>query len=110
MNDFNKGIEFAFDFIRNNIKGHNIGGTLKGAVTRQELEILHKKIPKKCDLCTKPCEQEWCPTNNLSLNKLKESDIIKLIEQEIHPCNSCYKEQREKTANRIWKVLKNENN
>lgn len=62
MNDFNKGIEYAFDYIEKRMYGCVVNGRLEAAVLRKELEELRKSIPRKCDFCSKPCGTDWCPT------------------------------------------------
>jgi hypothetical protein len=64
VNDFNKGIEYAFDYIEKHMYGYVVNGRLEAAVLRKELEELRKKIPKKCDFCTAPCETDWCSTKD----------------------------------------------
>jgi hypothetical protein len=64
VNDFNKGIEYAFDFLEKHIIGRVVNGRLEGIITKDELEELRKKIPKKCDFCTAPCETDWCSTKD----------------------------------------------
>lgn len=63
MNQFNEGIDYAFKFIVDHLVGHNINGILIPAITKQKLEELYLKIPKKCDFCSHPCEDNWCPTS-----------------------------------------------
>ena len=63
MNDFNKGIEYAFDFLEKHIIGRVVNGRLEGIITKDELEELRNKIPRRCDICTgPPCGTDWCPT------------------------------------------------
>jgi hypothetical protein len=62
MNDFNKGIEYAFDYIEKHMYGYVVNGQFKSAVLKEELKNLRKKIPIKCDFCPKPCEQPHCCT------------------------------------------------
>lgn len=62
MNDFNKGIEYAFKYLEENITGRVVNGLLEGVLTREELRKLKENIPKKCDFCVKPCKTEWCCT------------------------------------------------
>jgi hypothetical protein len=64
MNDFNKGVKYAFDYIIKNLRGCNIQGGLEGCITRSELEQLRSKIAFKCDFCEYPCENEWCSTKD----------------------------------------------
>mgnify|MGYP000932106606 CR=1 FL=1 len=62
-NEFNRGIEFAFAYIKKHMVGHVVGYGLEGVVTEKMLEELQKKIPKKCNVCTgDPCGTNWCPT------------------------------------------------
>ena len=62
MNNFNKGIDFAFEYIEKNLLGKSVNGALQGVVTKEMLADLKKKIPKKCEICQNPCGQSWCPT------------------------------------------------
>lgn len=62
MNDFNKGIQYAFDYIEKNIIGHVINGKLEGVITKEQLKDLKNSISFKCDFCIKPCEQLHCCT------------------------------------------------
>jgi len=62
MSDFNKGIEYAFDYIEKHMYGHNINGVLQAAILRNELKELRNKIPKKCYFCPEPCDNNWCST------------------------------------------------
>lgn len=67
MSGFNKGVDYAFRFIIQNLVGYEVNGNLTAAITKQQLEYLHKTIPKKCDFCTEPCEDNWCPTSETDL-------------------------------------------
>lgn len=62
MNEFNKGVDYAFSFILDNLIGCDVNGVLVPAITKKQIETLHSKIPKKCDFCTEPCQDNWCPT------------------------------------------------
>lgn len=62
MNQFNDGIDYAFKFVLDNLIGCDVNGTLVSAITKQQLENLHRKIPKKCDFCSEPCQDNWCST------------------------------------------------
>lgn len=64
MNDFNKGIDYAFDFIKENLMGRVVNGRLEGVVTEEDLEMLRKKIHRKCNFCSIPCETSWCSTKD----------------------------------------------
>jgi hypothetical protein len=62
-NEFNKGIEFAFEYIEKHLVGHVVGYGLEGIVTEKMLKDLKQKIPRKCNVCPdKPCGTDWCPT------------------------------------------------
>ena len=61
-NDFNRGIAYAFDYIRKNMYGRVVNGHLKGAATKEDLDRMEKEIAKKCNFCPKPCETEHCCT------------------------------------------------
>ena len=45
--DFDDGVEYAFNFILNNLKWRLINGQLEAAITREEIEELKKNMPKK---------------------------------------------------------------
>jgi hypothetical protein len=62
MNEFNKGIEYAFDYIEKNIKGYVVNGQLESAILKEDLKKIRKNISRKCDSCTKPCGTDWCST------------------------------------------------
>lgn len=62
MNEFNKGIEYTFDYIEKNIIGCVVNGKIEGVITKKQLKELRKSIPRKCDFCLKPCEQPHCCT------------------------------------------------
>ena len=64
MNDFNRGIDYAFDYIEKHINGHIVNGKLEGVILREQLEELKNKIPKKCDFCINPCKTDWCCTKD----------------------------------------------
>lgn len=74
MNDFNKGIDYAFDYIEKHMYGYVVNGQLKAAVLREELEELKKSISRKCDFCPKPCEQPHCCTVTGSKCKNESND------------------------------------
>ena len=61
-NEFNKGINYAFDYIEKHIIGRVVNGRLEGVITAQQLKELRKSIPLKCDFCPMPCEQPHCCT------------------------------------------------
>ena len=44
MNDFNKGIDYAFDYIEKHMYGYVVNGQLKAAVLREELEELKNQF------------------------------------------------------------------
>ena len=62
MTDFEKGVEFAFKYIKDNMIGRVVNGQLEAVVTKKDLERLQKTIPKKCNSCDAPCGQSWCST------------------------------------------------
>lgn len=62
MNEFNRGIDYAFDYIRKNMYGRVVNGSLEGVITKKELLKLQEEIHKKCNVCPKPCEMDWCCT------------------------------------------------
>lgn len=62
MNDFEKGVQFAFDYIKKNMIGRVCNYGMESVVTEKELEELRKTIPKKCKFCPMPCGQDWCST------------------------------------------------
>lgn len=62
MTEFEKGVEFAFEYIRKRMIGRVINGHLEAVVTKKHLEELQKTIPKKCQFCENPCGQSWCST------------------------------------------------
>lgn len=64
MNNFNKGIYFAFDFIEKNMVGRVVNGKLEGVVTKDMLKTIKQEISRKCNFCDKPCETEWCSTKD----------------------------------------------
>jgi hypothetical protein len=64
MNDFNKGVNYAFDYILRNLKACNIGDGIEGCITRSELQELKKTISFKCNFCEYPCENDWCSTKD----------------------------------------------
>ena len=63
-NEFNKGIDYAFDFILKNLVGRVVNGKLKGAAIKEDLEAMRQNIHRRCDICVgcNPCESQWCPT------------------------------------------------
>lgn len=62
-NDFNKGIDYAFDYIEKHIIGRVVNNRLEGVVTVKELKELRQSIHRRCNICTgNPCENDWCPT------------------------------------------------
>jgi len=65
-NEFNKGIDYAFDYIEKHLIGHVIGYGLQGVVTEKMLKELRKKIHRRCDVCVgqNPCENAWCSTKD----------------------------------------------
>lgn len=65
-NEFNKGIDYAFDFILKNMYGYVVNGKFTGAVTESELKELREKIHRRCNVCVgkNPCENAWCPTKD----------------------------------------------
>lgn len=62
MTDFEKGVEFAFEYIKKNMIGMPCGYGLQAVVTEERLQELRKTIPLKCGSCPSPCEQSWCST------------------------------------------------
>lgn len=62
MNEFNRGIEYAIDVILNNLKEIKLGNKKQQVITKEELLSLKKNIPLKCNFCTTPCGNDWCPT------------------------------------------------
>lgn len=66
MNEFNKGIEYAFDFLEKHIIGRVVNGRLEGVITKDQLDELRQKIHRRCDVCVgkNPCENDWCCTKD----------------------------------------------
>lgn len=65
-NEFNKGIDYAFDFILKNLVGRVVNGRLMAAATEQDLKAMKQNIHRRCDVCVgeNPCETDWCPTKD----------------------------------------------
>jgi len=57
QSDFNKGVEFAVSFIKKEL----LNGS-QPLVSKEKIEKVLKKIPLKCNFCTKPCGNSWCST------------------------------------------------
>lgn len=64
MTDFEKGVEYAMEYIKKNMVGMVINGSVKSAITKEKLEKIKKTIHKRCDFCEKPCENSWCSTKS----------------------------------------------
>jgi hypothetical protein len=68
MSDFNRGIQYAFEYLKKNLIGRDVNGKMIGVLTGEQIDELYKKIPKKCGFCEKPCENSWCVTRNKEKN------------------------------------------
>lgn len=62
MTEFEKGVEFAFKYIKERMVGRVVNGHLDSVVTENHLKRLQEEVTKKCQFCEIPCGQSWCST------------------------------------------------